>query len=101
VLRRRFGYDTCLCCRLLRVEKRRANLRPHADSVGSASAFGPLLIAHMRQSSGSYASGLHVTECIMLTSVALPTLISPPKFALSIGTDSSPPFTPHPRNDWF
>jgi OFA family oxalate/formate antiporter-like MFS transporter len=27
---------------------------------GFASAFGPLLIAHLRQSSGSYTSGLHV-----------------------------------------
>jgi len=46
---------------------------------GSASAFGPLLIAHMRQSSGSYTSGLHVIACIMLASVVLPILISPPK----------------------
>jgi OFA family oxalate/formate antiporter-like MFS transporter len=45
---------------------------------GSASAFGPLLIAQMRQSSGSYTSGLHVIACIMLASMALPILISPP-----------------------
>jgi OFA family oxalate/formate antiporter-like MFS transporter len=45
---------------------------------GSASAFGPLLIAHMRQSSGSYISGLHVIACIMLASMVLPILISPP-----------------------
>ncbi|HEX4785443.1 MAG TPA: MFS transporter, partial [Candidatus Sulfotelmatobacter sp.] len=45
---------------------------------GSASAFGPLLIAQMRQSSGSYTSGLHVVACIMLASMALPILISPP-----------------------
>jgi OFA family oxalate/formate antiporter-like MFS transporter len=45
---------------------------------GSASAFGPLLIAHMRQSSGSYSSGLHVIACIMLASMVLPILISPP-----------------------
>jgi MFS transporter, OFA family, oxalate/formate antiporter len=32
---------------------------------GCASAFGPLLIAHMRQSSGSYTSGLHVIAGIM------------------------------------
>jgi OFA family oxalate/formate antiporter-like MFS transporter len=46
---------------------------------GSASAFGPLLIAHMRQSSGSYASGLHLIACIMAFSILLPILVSPPK----------------------
>jgi MFS transporter, OFA family, oxalate/formate antiporter len=46
---------------------------------GSASAFGPLLIAHMRQNSGSYASGLHVVAGIMAVSVVLPILVSPPK----------------------
>jgi OFA family oxalate/formate antiporter-like MFS transporter len=45
---------------------------------GSASAFGPLLIAHMRQSSGSYASGLHVIAGIMAVSTLLPILVSPP-----------------------
>src|ERR1700678_3810769 len=39
---------------------------------GSASAFGPLLIAHLRQSSGSYASGLHIIAGIMAVSVLLP-----------------------------
>jgi MFS transporter, OFA family, oxalate/formate antiporter len=47
---------------------------------GSASAFGPLLIAHMRQSSGSYTGGLHVVAGIMAVSVVLPVLVSPPKF---------------------
>jgi OFA family oxalate/formate antiporter-like MFS transporter len=46
---------------------------------GSASAFGPLLIAHLRQSSGSYVSGLHIIACIMAVSVLLPILVSPPK----------------------
>ena len=46
---------------------------------GTASAFGPLLIAHMRQSSGSYVSGLHVIAGIMAVSVLLPILVSPPK----------------------
>jgi OFA family oxalate/formate antiporter-like MFS transporter len=46
---------------------------------GSASAFGPLLIAHMRQSSGTYASGLHVVADIMAVSIILPILVSPPK----------------------
>ncbi len=46
---------------------------------GCASAFGPLLIAHLRQSSGSYVSGLHVIAGIMALSVLLPILVSPPK----------------------
>jgi OFA family oxalate/formate antiporter-like MFS transporter len=46
---------------------------------GTASAFGSLLIAHLRQSSGSYVSGLHMIACIMAISVLLPILVSPPK----------------------
>lgn len=46
---------------------------------GCASAFGPLLIAHLRQSSGSYVSGLHTIACIMAASVLLPILVAPPK----------------------
>jgi OFA family oxalate/formate antiporter-like MFS transporter len=51
---------------------------------GSASAFGPLLIAHMRQSSGSYVSGLHVIAGIMAVSIVLPILVSPPKVQKSV-----------------
>jgi OFA family oxalate/formate antiporter-like MFS transporter len=50
---------------------------------GFASAFGPLLVAHMRQSSGSYTSGLHVVALIMAVSVLLPILVSPPKASLA------------------
>ena len=46
---------------------------------GCASAFGPLLIAHLRQSSGSYASGLHTIAGIKAASVLLPIVVSPPK----------------------
>jgi MFS transporter, OFA family, oxalate/formate antiporter len=46
---------------------------------GFASAFGPLLIAHMRQSSGSYTSGLHVIAGVVAVSMILPILVSPPK----------------------
>ena len=46
---------------------------------GCASAFGPLLIAHLRQSSGSYVSGLHIIAVIMAVSMLLPILVSPPK----------------------
>jgi MFS transporter, OFA family, oxalate/formate antiporter len=45
---------------------------------GFASAFGPLLIAHMRQSSGTFAGGLHVIALVMLLSVVLPLLVKPP-----------------------
>ncbi len=48
---------------------------------GCASAFGPLLIAHLRQSSSSYTSGLHVIAGIMAASMILPILVSPPKSA--------------------
>ena len=46
---------------------------------GTASAFGPLLIAHLRQASGTYRSGLHIIAGIMAVSVVLPILVSPPK----------------------
>jgi OFA family oxalate/formate antiporter-like MFS transporter len=46
---------------------------------GAASAFGPLLIAHLRQSSGSYISGLRIIAGVMAISVLLPILVSPPK----------------------
>jgi len=46
---------------------------------GTASAFGPLLIAHLRQSSGSYMSGLHIIAGIMAVSALLPIAVSPPK----------------------
>jgi OFA family oxalate/formate antiporter-like MFS transporter len=46
---------------------------------GSASAFGPLLIAYLRQSSGSYSEGLHVIAGVMAVSVLLPLMVSPPR----------------------
>ncbi|MFY9854062.1 MAG: MFS transporter, partial [Terracidiphilus sp.] len=46
---------------------------------GCASAFGPLLIAHLRQATGSYVSGLHTIAGIMAASVLLPILVTPPK----------------------
>jgi OFA family oxalate/formate antiporter-like MFS transporter len=45
---------------------------------GFASAFGPLLIAHMRQVSGGYASGLHTIALVMAISIILPLLVRPP-----------------------
>lgn len=46
---------------------------------GFASAFGPLLIAYMRQAKGSYAEGLHVIAGVMAVSVVLPLIVSPPR----------------------
>lgn len=46
---------------------------------GTASAFGPLLIAHMRQTLGSYRGALHLIAAIMLASIALPAVVSRPR----------------------
>jgi OFA family oxalate/formate antiporter-like MFS transporter len=46
---------------------------------GCASAFGPLLIANMRQASGSYVTGLRVIAAIMAVSVLLPLAVYPPR----------------------
>jgi OFA family oxalate/formate antiporter-like MFS transporter len=48
---------------------------------GFASAFGPLLIAHMRQASGNYAGGLHAIAAVMAISLVMPLLVRPPKAA--------------------
>ncbi|MGA8044458.1 MAG: OFA family MFS transporter [Terracidiphilus sp.] len=46
---------------------------------GCGSAFGPLLIAHMRQSSGSFTSGLHTIAVIMAVSTLVPLIVHPPR----------------------
>jgi len=46
---------------------------------GFASAFGPLLIAHMRETTGSYRGALHVIAGIMAISAVLPILVRPPR----------------------
>jgi OFA family oxalate/formate antiporter-like MFS transporter len=51
---------------------------------GFASAFGPLLIAYMRQASGNYHGALHVIAGIMLISAVLPFLVSPPRSAVVV-----------------
>jgi OFA family oxalate/formate antiporter-like MFS transporter len=48
---------------------------------GFASAFGPLLIAHMRTATGNYTSGLHVLAGVMAVSTLLPLLVRPPAAA--------------------
>src|SRR6266403_728130 len=46
---------------------------------GFASAFGPLLIAYMRQATGMYRGALHVIAGVMAVSVVLPMIVSPPR----------------------
>jgi OFA family oxalate/formate antiporter-like MFS transporter len=46
---------------------------------GFASAFGPLLIAYMRQKNGSYGGALHVIAGVMVISAVLPLLVSRPQ----------------------
>jgi len=45
---------------------------------GFASAFGPLLIAYMRQVNGTYHGALHIIAGVMLVAAVLPVLVSPP-----------------------
>ena len=44
-----------------------------------ASVFGPVLIAHMRQSSGVYSGALHIIAIVLLFSAVLPLLVHPPQ----------------------
>jgi len=44
-----------------------------------ASAFGPLFIAHMRETAGSYRGALHFVAAVMAISILLPILVRPPR----------------------
>jgi OFA family oxalate/formate antiporter-like MFS transporter len=55
---------------------------------GFASAFGPLLIAHMRETSGSYRGALHVIAGIMAISAVLPILVRPPRTRNGVTTET-------------
>ncbi len=46
---------------------------------GVASAVGPLLVAYMRETTGSYRGALHVIAGVMAVSTLLPILVSPPQ----------------------
>lgn len=46
---------------------------------GFAGAFGPLLIANIRQSTGNYAGALRVIAVVVLVSAVLPLITRPPK----------------------
>ena len=45
---------------------------------GTASAVGPLLIAYMREATGSYRGALHLIAGVMAVSAILPILVSSP-----------------------
>ena len=51
-----------------------------------ASAVGPLFIARMRETAGSYHGALHVIAGVMAVSVLLPILVRPPRSAASATT---------------
>jgi len=48
---------------------------------GFASAFGPLFIAYMRETAGSYGGALHVIASVMAVSILLAILVRPPRVA--------------------
>lgn len=48
---------------------------------GFASAFGPILVARMRESTGQYGGALHLIAVIPLASIALAVVVRPPKTA--------------------
>jgi OFA family oxalate/formate antiporter-like MFS transporter len=54
---------------------------------GFASVFGPLLIAHMRETAGSYRGALHIIAGVMTISAVLPILVRPPRTRVGGTTD--------------
>ena len=52
---------------------------------GFASAFGPLFIAHMRETTGSYSGALRVIAGVMAVSTLLPIAVRPPRASVTIG----------------
>ena len=52
---------------------------------GFASAFGPLFIAHMRETTGSYSGALRVIAAVMAVSTLLPVFVRPPRASLAKG----------------
>jgi len=68
---------------------------------GLASLFGPMLLAGMRDATGSYQDALHIIAVLMAFSVVLPCILRPPqippqtlrpqrqmKLGAAIGSDS-------------
>ena len=68
---------------------------------GVASAVGPLLIAYMRQSTGSYRGALHVIAGVMAVSALVPIFVSRPRDGAveagtaRVGSDASDPIRQH------
>jgi MFS transporter, OFA family, oxalate/formate antiporter len=63
---------------------------------GFASVFGPLLIAHMRETAGSYRGALHLIAGVMTVSTLLPIVVRSPRVAATNdlpGRDLSQRFT--------
>jgi OFA family oxalate/formate antiporter-like MFS transporter len=58
-----------------------------------ASVFGPLYIARMRETTGHYATALHVIAGVMAVSILLPIIVHPPRRESSGETIG---LTPHP-----
>ncbi len=50
---------------------------------GFASAFGPLFIAHMRETSGSYSGALRVIAGVVAVSIVLPIIVRPPQASVT------------------
>jgi OFA family oxalate/formate antiporter-like MFS transporter len=50
---------------------------------GFGSAFGPLLIAHIREATGHYGEAVHILAVVMLVSSVIPFLVRPPSAARS------------------
>ena len=56
---------------------------------GFSSVFGPLLIAHLRQLSGTFASGLHIISMIMAVAVILPIVLKRPENGVYIEDENA------------
>src|SRR5438876_3900001 len=52
---------------------------------GFASAFGPLFIAHMRETAGSYTGALRVIAGVMAVSTLFPIAVRPPQASVTAG----------------
>jgi OFA family oxalate/formate antiporter-like MFS transporter len=60
---------------------------------GTASAVGPLLIAYLRQSTGSYHRPLYVIAVVMAISALLPLFLFPPRAKLRRESELAEPET--------
>jgi MFS transporter, OFA family, oxalate/formate antiporter len=61
-----------------------------------ASVFGPLYIAHMRETTGNYAGALHAIAGVMAVSILLPIIVRPPRREASVEKPGTIGLTLHP-----